>query len=85
MIQIYVLAKHNGDYKKGFYARIEPIKIESITIHDISYSKDRPLYVINVNLPHYSYQLMNEKTNEYYWNSYDDACEYLKKIGLYDI
>jgi len=41
MIQIYALGKHKGDYKSGCYVLIEPIKIESIHISNISYNKDK--------------------------------------------
>jgi len=85
MIQIYALGKHKGDYKSGFYVLIEPIKIESIHISNISYNKDKKIFIIIVNLPHYNYTLMDEETQEYYWSSYDLAIEYLKKIGLYYI
>ena len=85
MIQIYALYKYNSNYNKGFYALIEPFKIESISIVDNSYNKDHQMWSIHVNLPHYNYDLMDEKTKKYYWNSYDDAIEYLKKIGLYNI
>ena len=83
MLQIYALYDINNN--SGQYVLIEPYKIESITIYNRSYDKKHSMWVIKINTAHYKYELMNKENNSIYWDSYDEAINELKKIGLYNI